>query len=102
MNILITGSNGYIGRSILNSKIKGATFFHGNRQTINLFDKESIIKFIKQNSIDCIIHCAIEGGSRLKTDEANAFYNNILIFENLYYCKNSSWHKQLQQLYAVQ
>ena len=53
-----------------------------------MFDKESIIKFIKQNSIDCIIHCAIEGGSRLKTDESNAFYNNILIFENLYYCKN--------------
>jgi dTDP-4-dehydrorhamnose reductase len=47
MNVLITGSNGYIGKSILNSKIEGVNFFHGNRQTINLFDKESIKSFIK-------------------------------------------------------
>jgi len=88
MNILVTGSNGYIGKSILNCKIKDAIFFHGNRETINLFDKESIKSFIKQNKIDTIIHCAIEGGSRLKTDDANSFFNNILIFENLYYCKD--------------
>lgn len=88
MNILVTGSNGYIGKSILNCKIKDAIFFHGNRQTINLFDKESIKSFIKQNKIDTIVHCAIEGGSRLKKDDANTFYNNISIFENLYYCRH--------------
>jgi dTDP-4-dehydrorhamnose reductase len=88
MNILVTGSNGYIGRSIIRSAIKNIIFFHGNRQTINLFDKESIKSFIKQNKIDAIVHCAIEGGSRLKTDDANTFFNNILIFENLYYCKD--------------
>jgi GDP-L-fucose synthase len=88
MNILVTGSNGYIGKSIINSNIKDFVFFHGNRQTINLFDKESIKSFIKRNKIDSIIHCAIEGGSRLKKDDANAFYNNILAFENLYSCKD--------------
>jgi len=88
MNILVTGSNGYIGKSIINSNIKNVIFFHGNRQTINLFDKESIKSFIKQNKIDSIIHCAIEGGSRLKKDDANTFYNNILAFENLYACKD--------------
>jgi GDP-L-fucose synthase len=88
MNVLVTGSNGYIGKSIVNSCMKEITFFHGNRQTINLFDKEAIKNFIKQNKIDCIIHCAIEGGSRLKKDDANTLYNNILIFENICYCKN--------------
>ena len=88
MNILVTGSNGYIGRSIINSSIKDVVFFHGNRQTINLFDKESIKTFIKQNKIDCVIHCAIQGTSRLKIEDANSFYNNILIFENLYHCRN--------------
>jgi GDP-L-fucose synthase len=88
MNVLVTGSNGYIGRSIINSSVKDVVFFHGNRQTINLFDKESIKTFIKQNKIDCVIHCAIQGTSRLKTEDANSFYNNILIFENLYYCRN--------------
>ena len=88
MNILVTGSNGYIGKSIFNSKIENVKFFHGNRQAINLFDKESIKSFIKQNKIDSIIHCAIEGASRLEKDNINTFYNNILVFENLYSCKN--------------
>ena len=52
MNVLVTGSNGYIGRSIINSNIKDVVFFHGNRQTINLFDKELIKTFIKQNKIE--------------------------------------------------
>ena len=86
--IILFGSNGYIGRSIINSSVKDVVFFHGNRQTINLFDKELIKTFIKQNKIDCVIHCAIQGTSRLKTEDANSFYNNILIFENLYYCRN--------------
>ena len=59
MNTLVTGSNGYIGKSIFNSKIENVKFFHGNRQAINLFDKESIKSFIKENKIDSIIHCAI-------------------------------------------
>lgn len=88
MNVLVTGSNGYIGKSIIRSDIKNVVFFHGNRQTINLLDKESIKTFIKENKIDTIVHCAIEGGSRLKTDDANIFFNNILIFENLYHCKD--------------
>lgn len=87
MNVLVTGSNGYIGKSIFNSKIEGVKLFHGNRQTINLFNKESIKLFIKENNIDSVIHCAIEGGSRLKKDDSNTFYNNILVFENLYSCK---------------
>ena len=55
MNVLITGSNGYIGKSIFNSKVENVKFFHGNRQTINLFDKESIKSFIKENKIDYLI-----------------------------------------------
>ena len=88
MNVLITGSNGYIGKSIINFNIEGIKIFHGNRQTINLFDKEAIKFFIKKNKIDSVIHCAIEGGSRLKKDDSNTFYNNILVFENLYSCKD--------------
>jgi nucleoside-diphosphate-sugar epimerase len=88
MNVLVTGSNGYIGKSIINSGIKDIIFFHGTRQTIDLYNKDSIKEFIKSNNIDSIIHCAIEGGHRLNKDDANVFYNNMLIFENLYSCKN--------------
>jgi len=81
MNVLVTGSKGYIGKSIINSKIKGINFIEGHRNNINLFDKNCIKEFIEFNKIDSIIHCAIEGGSRLKNDDSNIFYNNLLIFD---------------------
>ena len=88
MNVLITGSQGYIGKSIIDSKLKNIQTFEGSRQTINLFDKENVKNFITSNKIDVIVHCAIEGGNRLSKDNSDIFYNNILIFENLFSCKD--------------
>jgi GDP-L-fucose synthase len=90
MNILVTGANGFIGSNIIKSLSNNTRFkfFNGNRNTINLYSIDNIKQYLKENKIDTIIHCAIEGGSRLKKDDANNFYNNILIFENLYSCRN--------------
>ena len=82
MNILITGSNGFIGSSLIKS-LKGHSIFEGNRNTINLYSKSNIESFLIKNKINVIIHCAIEGGNRLKEDNADVLYKNILIFENL-------------------
>ena len=88
MNVLVTGSNGYIGNSIVESSIKDINIFKGNRDTIDLFDKHKVADYIKKNKIDCIIHCAIQGGNRMKQDDASVFYNNLLIFENLFFCRD--------------
>ena len=90
INILVTGANGFIGSNIIKllSNDTNFKFFNGNRNSIDLYSTESIERYLDKNQIDTVIHCAIEGGSRLKTDDANTFYNNILIFENLYYCRN--------------
>lgn len=82
MNILVTGSNGFIGSNLIKS-IKGHSIFEGNRNTINLYSKSNIESFLIKNKINVIIHCAIEGGSRLKEDNADVLYKNILMFENL-------------------
>lgn len=89
MNVLVTGSNGYIGSGIIRelSNNKKFSFYEGTRQTIDLYNKKNIEDYIIKNKINSIIHCAIEGGSRLKKDEADVFYNNLLIFENLISCK---------------
>ena len=87
MNILITGGRGFIGSNIID-QIKGHSLFEGNRDTIDLYSKSSIKDFIRRNKIDAVIHCAIEGGKRLKKDDADIVYKNLMMFENLMYFKD--------------
>jgi GDP-L-fucose synthase len=83
MNVLVTGANGFIGSNIIKLLSDDFKFFNGNRNTIDLYSIESIEKYLDENEIDSVIHCAIEGGSRLKQDTHEVFYKNILMYENL-------------------
>ncbi len=85
MNILVTGANGFIGSNIIKllSNDTNFKFFNGNRNFIDLYSIDSIERYLDKNQIDTVIHCAIEGGSRLKQDTSDIFYRNILIYENL-------------------
>ena len=85
MNILVTGTNEFIGSNIIKllSNDTNFKFFNGNRNAINLYSTESIERYLDENQIDTVIHCAIEGGSRLKQDTSDMLYKNILMYENL-------------------
>jgi len=85
MNILVTGANGFIGSNIIKllSNDINFKFFNGNRNSIDLYSTESIERYLDKHQIDTVIHCAIEGGSRLKQDTYEMFYRNILMYENL-------------------
>lgn len=85
MNILITGANGFIGSNIVNLLKDFTKFkiFKGTRDTIDLYSTDNIEKFLNKNQINAVIHCAIEGGDRLKSDTSDILYRNILIYENL-------------------
>lgn len=85
MNILITGANGFIGSNItkLLSKNVNFNFFKVDRNNIDLFSLNNIERYIEENQIDTVIHCAIEGGNRLKEDTCEMFYKNLLMYENL-------------------
>ena len=85
MNILVTGANGFIGSNVIKllSDNINYKFFNGNRNTIDLYSTESIERYLDENQIDTVIHCAIEGGSRLKQDTSDMLYKNILMYENL-------------------
>ena len=63
MNILITGANGFIGSNItkLLSKNVNFNFFKVDRNNIDLFSLNNIERYIEENQIDTVIHCAIEG-----------------------------------------
>jgi dTDP-4-dehydrorhamnose reductase len=91
MNILVTGANGFIASNIIKllSDNTNFNFYRGTKSTIDLYSKNNIEKYLDDNKIDTIIHCAIEGGKRLTNDTEKVFYNNILMTQNLLSCKIS-------------
>lgn len=86
MNILITGGNGYIAKSLC----KGLNHHNITIITRNDFDltnRTATDKWFKGKHFDTVIHTAIKGGSRLKQDSGDVFYQNLQMFYNLYYNK---------------
>jgi GDP-L-fucose synthase len=81
MNILITGGNGFLGNEL--RAIQNHNLFIINRQMLDLTKYDEVSKFIEDNRIEAILHCAIKGGRRIKEDSAIDYYDNIIMFENL-------------------
>ena len=87
MKILITGGNGYIAQSLAKNLIKHEVTLI-TRQDFDLVNKEATDKWFKDKFFDIIIHTAIKGGSRLKSDNSDIFYQNLQMFYNLFYNKH--------------
>ena len=88
MKILITGSNGYIGKHLSNSLNYDIVCLH--RGVCDLTDPDEVDNFFGEfGKFDVVIHCAAVGGSRLKNDEDDIFHSNVQMFLNLVRNKNS-------------
>lgn len=83
MKILITGGNGFIARNLSKILSKKYTVETVSRQDLDLTDYESTKKFFSDKQYDLVIHTAVEGGRRTKTDTEEMFYKNILMTYNL-------------------
>ena len=87
MNILITGGNGYIAKSLSNGLWRGMNRYDITsitRKDFNLTDREATSKWFKDKYFDVVIHTAVVGGSRLHDDDADVLYQNLQMFFNLY------------------
>lgn len=91
MKILITGTDGYIGKSLCYS-LKNYHITSINRKICDLTNSDQVDNFFKNKSFDVVIHCAAAGGSRLKKDKNHVFINNLKMFENLF--SNKSKYKK--------
>lgn len=80
MNILITGGNGYIARSLCKnlSNVNSIT-----RKDFDLTDRHATNEWFKGKYFDVIIHTATKGGNRLVKDSSNVCYQNLQMFYNL-------------------
>lgn len=90
MKILITGSNGFIGRNLKKYLSNMGYDIDGvSRNDLDLLNKDKVISFLSERYYHVIIHTAIEGGRRTKPDTEEMFYKNILMVYNLLSCKNN-------------
>jgi len=86
MNILITGSHGFIGShlkkylGIYNQKYK---LFTPSSKELNLINEQEVDDYILSHNIDIIIHLANRGGGRDTINMKNITEYNLRMFFNL-------------------
>lgn len=83
MNILITGGNGYIARSLHNKLSSIYNVVRVTRRDFDLSDHTQTLSWFADKHFDVVIHAAITGGSRLKKDDATVIDNNLKMYYNL-------------------
>jgi len=75
-NILITGGNGFVGRSLsMGLNNYDYNIFSPSHNELDVLDFTSILKFCKEKKIDVIIHAAIKGGENVLPDTLRMFDN---------------------------
>lgn len=83
MNILITGGNGYIGKSLATHLSGGHSVTAISRTDFDLSSSSDTMHWFKTKFFDVVIHTAISGGSRLRADGADVLDNNLRMYYNL-------------------
>jgi len=77
--VCVLGAAGFIGKNLLrDTDWTGVT-----RQELDLTDPEAVKEYFRKHEYDVVIHCAVIGGSRLRPDDGEVFYKNLLMFENV-------------------
>ena len=83
MKVLITGGNGYIGKSMQIALQDKYDITAITRQDFDLTCWASTYEFFKDRSFDVVIHTATAGGNRLKKDTDSVIRENLLMYRNL-------------------
>lgn len=84
IKVLITGRNGYLGRSLHRNLSEECDVFALNKQELDLTDSNKVNSFFSRHYFDVVIHCAVDGGSRLEQDGWETMDTNLLMYYNLY------------------
>jgi len=77
--VCVLGSNGFVGSNLL----KDTNWIGVTHKELDLTNQSTVAKYFNEHIYDVVIHCAVVGGSRLKQDDGDVIYKNILMFENV-------------------
>jgi GDP-L-fucose synthase len=83
MKILITGGKGYIAKSLYNTFKDKYDITCVTRQDFDLTVFQLVNNFFQNKYFDVVIHCAVQGGSRLKTESYKDMDVNLTSYYNL-------------------
>lgn len=84
MRVLVTGKNGFIGSNLIKKlQYYGYDTYGVGRDDFDLTDREQTNQWFENKDWDIVIHTAIVGGSRLKEDSKEVFFDNLSMFYNL-------------------
>jgi GDP-L-fucose synthase len=83
MKILITGSNGYIGKTLNKAFKDKHDITLLTRQIVDMCDSNQLKQFFNKKHFDVVIHCAIKGGGRLDIDDSTVLDKNLKMYYNL-------------------
>jgi nucleoside-diphosphate-sugar epimerase len=81
--VLITGGKGNIATIIKNNLQHEYDILNPSHQELDILDINQLTNYLKENKFDILIHTAILGGRRTKTENYDIVYKNLLMFENL-------------------
>ncbi|MCQ2331105.1 MAG: dTDP-4-dehydrorhamnose reductase [Paludibacteraceae bacterium] len=86
MNILITGCNGQLGTEMrnLSAQHTNHTYFFTDVQELDITNRQAVLDFVQNNSIDLIVNCAAYTNvDKAEEDEVTARLINAQAVENL-------------------
>lgn len=84
MNILVTGSEGYIASKLIDHLKNDHNITTLSRKDFDLTKSYFLNKFFENKFFDVVFHCAIVGGSRLRPDSYVQMDNNLKMYYNLH------------------
>jgi len=89
VKILITGKNGYIAKTLNTAFKKIYKITTIGRDDLDLTDPYETLKYFSDKYFDIVIHTAVLGGNRLKTDTWDIMDSNLKMYYNLLNCKSN-------------
>ena len=88
--VLITGSNGFIGRNLLENLQDQYQVCAPSSQELDLQDTEKTAIYLEEQSFDTVIHCANTNNTRIDKGEISQYdilYGNLRMYWNLVQCR---------------
>jgi nucleoside-diphosphate-sugar epimerase len=83
MKILITGGKGYVAQSIFNALKTKHDISLITRDDFDLTDSKATISWFQDKYFDVLIHTAVVGGNRLKSEDETIIRQNLQMWENI-------------------